>query len=93
MERRGITYKEILFGLAIPLLLGVGGFLLRDLYADVKTIRENKLDKSEFYQVFKQMDSKSDLIIELLRDHEQNTKRIKKKVRYKIEEDGEDDGR
>jgi len=47
---------------------------MRDLYAEVKMVRDTKLDKAEFYQVVSQMDKKSDLIIQLIRDHDSRNK-------------------
>jgi len=72
-DRRSITYQAVLLYIALPLLFSIGGFLMRDLYAEVKTVRTEKLDRTEFYQAAVLMDKKMDLIIQLLRDHEANS--------------------
>jgi len=74
-DRRAVSYQSLFLYVALPLIFGVGGFLMRDLYAEVKTVREQKLDKAEFYQVVSQMDKKSDLIIQLIRDHDSRKQR------------------
>lgn len=74
-DRRSVSYQSLFIYVALPLIFGVGGFLMRDLYAEVKMVRETKLDKDEFYQVVSQMDKKSDLIIQLIRDHDQGTRK------------------
>jgi hypothetical protein len=74
-DRRAVSWKSLFVYIALPFIFGVGGFLMRDLYAEVKTVRETKLDKTEFYQALGQIDKKTDLIVQLLRDHEQNARR------------------
>jgi hypothetical protein len=75
VDRRSVSWQVLFIYVALPIIFGVCGFLMRDLYAEVKTVRETKLDKTEFYQAVGQMDRKTDLIIQLLRDHESNAAR------------------
>lgn len=70
-ERRKMTWKEIAIGL-LGLLASISGYLVSDLYSQVKSVKELKLDKTEFYQIADRQDKKTDLIIQLIRDHERN---------------------
>lgn len=72
MERRAVSFQFLFIFVALPMIFGAGGFFMRDLYAEVKMVRDGKLDKVEFYQTVGHMDRKADLIIQLLRDHESN---------------------
>ena len=73
-DRRSLSWKDIALWL-VAILISLSGFLLRDLYSQVQGVKENKLDKTEFYQVVDRSDKKSDLIIQLLRDHERGSSR------------------
>ena len=68
-ERRSLSWKDIALWL-VAILISLSGFLLRDLYSQVQDVKVNKLDKTEFYQIVDRSDKKTDLIIQLLRDHE-----------------------
>lgn len=69
-DRRSISWKDIALWL-VAILISMSGFFLRDLYSQVQNLKDVKVDKSEFYQVVDRSDKKADLIIQLLRDHEQ----------------------
>jgi hypothetical protein len=68
-DRRMISWKEAAIWL-IAILISLSGFFLNDLHSQVKAIKETKIDRSEFYEIISRSDKKSDLIIQLLRDHE-----------------------
>ena len=72
-ERRTLTSKDAII-LLITIILGLSGWFLNALYAEVSILKVNKLDKSEFYSIIDRSDKKQDLIIQLLRDHEENSR-------------------
>ena len=74
-DRRAISWQSLFLYIALPIIFGISGFMISDLFASVKTLRDTKLDKTEFYQIADRQEKKADLIIQLLRDHEQNVKK------------------
>jgi len=74
-ERRHMTWKDLAIWV-VAILISLSGYLLNDLYGQVKKIQDDKLDSRVFYDVADRMDKKSDLIIQLLRDHELSAKKM-----------------
>lgn len=74
MERRKITWKDIAL-ILLGIVVSVCGFVVKDLYAKVDT----KVSRVEFESSIKAMredfNSKSDLIITLIKQHSEDSAR------------------
>lgn len=74
MERRKITWKDVAIFL-LGIVISSGGFAIKDLYAKV----ESKVSRPEFEMSIKAMredfNSKSDLIITLIKQHSEDSAR------------------
>lgn len=74
MERRKLTWKDIAIFL-LGIIISVSGFVIKDLYAKV----DRKVDRAEFYSSIEtlrqDMNNKSDLIITLIKQHADDSRK------------------
>jgi len=91
-DRRAMTMlNKIMYGAVatlVTVLLGISGFMMKSLYADVKekaTKEEVRAVKEEMSRAYENMDKKTDLIINLIRDQSRDLSRMSRRNRSTVD--------
>jgi len=83
--------NKIMYGAVatlVTVLLGISGFMMKSLYADVKekaTKEEVRAVKEEMSRAYENMDKKTDLIINLIRDQSRDLSRMSRRNRSTVD--------